>query len=230
MEQPRASEFESVSAFFMLTNTWSFRVLEVAHGRMSCCHPYSITPPIPSHPHISPIQFCRSLELPPQWILYLFSDSYVMDDLPTSFLPTICLHPFQSSIKSMEQELHCPVCDEMVKQPILLPCQHSVCLLCAAEVLVQRGYPPPDLPSEPNSPASTPNTRSPRQGRRPLPRTPDRLERVLRTGGVRVLMWCACARVGGSAGVKVFFFFSFSVVLLAWGNKLLLKIELWGYK
>ncbi|XP_041798931.1 tripartite motif-containing protein 46 isoform X2 [Chelmon rostratus] len=86
-----------------------------------------------------------------------------------------------SNMRSMEQELHCPVCDEMVRQPILLPCQHSVCLLCAAEVLVQRGYPPPDLPPEPNSPASTPNTRSPRQTRRPAPRTPDRLERVLRT-------------------------------------------------
>ncbi|MEQ2211817.1 hypothetical protein XENOCAPTIV_017238, partial [Xenoophorus captivus] len=78
--------------------------------------------------------------------------------------------------------LHCLVCDEMVKQPILLPCQHSVCLLCAAEVLVQRGYPPPDLPPEPISPASTPNTRSPRQARRPVPRTPDHLERVFRTG------------------------------------------------
>ncbi|XP_062278593.1 tripartite motif-containing protein 46 isoform X1 [Scomber scombrus] len=86
-----------------------------------------------------------------------------------------------SNMKSMEKELHCPVCDEMVKQPILLPCQHSVCLLCAAEVLVQRGYPPPDLPPEPNSPASTPNIRSPRLARRPTPRTPDRLERVLRT-------------------------------------------------
>ncbi|MED6275850.1 hypothetical protein CHARACLAT_030709 [Characodon lateralis] len=86
-----------------------------------------------------------------------------------------------SNMKSMEQELHCLVCDEMVKQPILLPCQHSVCLLCAAEVLVQRGYPPPDLPPEPISPASTPNTRSPRQARRPVPRTPDHLERVFRT-------------------------------------------------
>ncbi|CAG11865.1 unnamed protein product, partial [Tetraodon nigroviridis] len=84
-------------------------------------------------------------------------------------------------MKNMEQELCCPVCDGMVKQPILLPCQHSVCLLCAAEVLVQRGYPPPDLPPEPHSPASTPNSRSPRQARRPTPRTPDRLERVLRT-------------------------------------------------
>nr|XP_020493116.1 tripartite motif-containing protein 46-like [Labrus bergylta] len=86
-----------------------------------------------------------------------------------------------SNMKSMEKELHCRVCDEMVKQPILLPCQHSVCLLCAAEVLVHKGYPPPDLPPEPNSPASTPNTRSPRQACRSAPRTPDRLERVLRT-------------------------------------------------
>ncbi|XP_053743856.1 tripartite motif-containing protein 46 isoform X3 [Synchiropus splendidus] len=86
-----------------------------------------------------------------------------------------------TNMKSMERELHCPVCDEMVKQPILLPCLHSVCLLCAAEVLVQKGYPPPDLPPEPHSPASTPNTRSPRQPRRPMPRTPDHLDRVLRT-------------------------------------------------
>ncbi|KAM7383443.1 hypothetical protein PAMP_003093 [Pampus punctatissimus] len=102
---------------------------------------------------------------------------------PCSALFSNLSPPLQSNMKSMEQELHCPVCDEMVKQPILLPCQHSVCLLCAAEVLVQRGYPPPDLPPEPNSPASTPNNRSPRQARRPAPRTPDRLERVLRTGG-----------------------------------------------
>ncbi|KAK7886412.1 hypothetical protein WMY93_026033 [Mugilogobius chulae] len=76
-----------------------------------------------------------------------------------------------TNMRSMEKELHCPVCDGI----------HSVCLLCAAEVLVQRGYPPPDLPPEPLSPASTPNTRSPRQARRPPPRTPDRLEHILRT-------------------------------------------------
>ncbi|XP_061885931.1 tripartite motif-containing protein 46 isoform X2 [Entelurus aequoreus] len=86
-----------------------------------------------------------------------------------------------SNMKSMEQELRCPVCDDTVKQPILLPCQHSVCLLCAADVLVQRGYPPPDLPPEPQSPASTPNSRSPRQPRRPTTRTPDHLDRLLRT-------------------------------------------------
>ncbi|XP_064204656.1 tripartite motif-containing protein 46-like isoform X2 [Anguilla rostrata] len=86
-----------------------------------------------------------------------------------------------SNMKSMERELRCPVCTELVKQPIVLPCQHSVCLLCASGVLVQNGYPAPDLPPEPNSPASTPNTRSPRQARRPAPKA-DRVDRVLRAG------------------------------------------------
>ncbi|XP_050986673.1 tripartite motif-containing protein 46 isoform X1 [Labeo rohita] len=85
-----------------------------------------------------------------------------------------------SNMKSIERELHCPVCEEMVKQPIVLPCMHSVCILCAAEVLVQRGYPPPELPPEPNTPTSSPITRSPRQTRRPPPKT-DRLDRVIRT-------------------------------------------------
>uniref|UniRef100_A0A673GJP7 Tripartite motif-containing protein 46-like n=1 Tax=Sinocyclocheilus rhinocerous TaxID=307959 RepID=A0A673GJP7_9TELE len=76
-----------------------------------------------------------------------------------------------SNMKSIERELHCPVCEEMVKQPIVLPCMHSVCVLCAAEVLVQRGYPPPELPPEPNTPTSSPITRSPRQTRRPPPKT-----------------------------------------------------------
>uniref|UniRef100_A0A8C7GV44 Tripartite motif containing 46b n=1 Tax=Oncorhynchus kisutch TaxID=8019 RepID=A0A8C7GV44_ONCKI len=87
-------------------------------------------------------------------------------------------------VKSMECELHCPVCKEIVKQPVVLPCQHSVCLMCASEVLVQNGYPPPELPPEPNSPASTPNTRSPRQARRPMPSKADHrpIDRVLRSG------------------------------------------------
>ncbi|KAI5620519.1 tripartite motif-containing protein 46 isoform X1, partial [Silurus asotus] len=85
-----------------------------------------------------------------------------------------------SNMKSMERELRCPVCEDLVKQPIVLPCLHSVCVLCAAEVLVQRGYPPPDLPPEPNTPTSSPSTRSPRHARRPPPKT-DRLERVLKT-------------------------------------------------
>uniref|UniRef100_A0A672KR44 Tripartite motif containing 46 n=1 Tax=Sinocyclocheilus grahami TaxID=75366 RepID=A0A672KR44_SINGR len=85
-----------------------------------------------------------------------------------------------SNMKSIKRELHCPVCEEMVKQPIVLPCMHSVCVLCAAEVLVQRGYPPPELPAEPKTPTSSPITRSPRQTRRPPPKT-DRLDRVIRT-------------------------------------------------
>lgn len=89
----------------------------------------------------------------------------------------------QSNMKSLEQELHCPVCKDIVKQPVVLPCQHSVCLMCASEVLVANGYAPPDLPPEPNSPASTPNTRSPRQARRPTPKAEQRpLDRVLRSG------------------------------------------------
>ncbi|XP_048058504.1 tripartite motif-containing 46b isoform X3 [Megalobrama amblycephala] len=87
----------------------------------------------------------------------------------------------KSSMKSMEQELQCPVCKDIVKQPIVLPCLHSVCLMCASEVLVQSGYPQPELPPEPNSPASTPNMRSPRQMRRPLPKS-DRVDRLLRSG------------------------------------------------
>ncbi|XP_076826752.1 tripartite motif-containing protein 46 isoform X3 [Brachyhypopomus gauderio] len=85
-----------------------------------------------------------------------------------------------SNMGSMERELRCPVCEEVVKQPIVLPCLHSVCVLCAAEVLVQRGYPPPELPPEPNTPTSSPSTRSPRQARRPPPKA-DRLDRVLKT-------------------------------------------------
>uniref|UniRef100_A0A672P2Z8 Tripartite motif-containing protein 46-like n=1 Tax=Sinocyclocheilus grahami TaxID=75366 RepID=A0A672P2Z8_SINGR len=84
-------------------------------------------------------------------------------------------------MKSMEQELLCPVCKDIVKQPIVLPCLHSVCLMCASEVLVQSGYPQPELPPEPNSPASTPNMRSPRQMRRPMPKS-DRVDRLLRSG------------------------------------------------
>ncbi|KAJ3609289.1 hypothetical protein NHX12_023812 [Muraenolepis orangiensis] len=90
----------------------------------------------------------------------------------------------KSNMKSMEQELHCPVCKEIVKQPVVLPCQHSVCLMCASEVLVASGYPPPELPPEPNSPATTPNTRSPRQARRPIPKAELRpIDRLLRDWG-----------------------------------------------
>lgn len=101
--------------------------------------------------------------------------------------PLICL--CQSNMKSLECELHCPVCKDIFKQPVVLPCQHSVCLMCASEVLVASGYPLPELPLEPNSPASTPNIRSPRQARRPTPKAEQRpIDRVLRAGGEHLLM------------------------------------------
>ncbi|XP_069031978.1 tripartite motif-containing 46b isoform X1 [Embiotoca jacksoni] len=104
-------------------------------------------------------------------------------DLKTATSAMEALVRISSNMKSLEHELHCSVCKEIVKQPVVLPCQHSVCLLCASEVLVANGYPPPELPPEPNSPASTPNTRSPRQARRPTPKAEQRpIDRVLRSG------------------------------------------------
>uniref|UniRef100_A0A3Q2PKN7 Tripartite motif containing 67 n=1 Tax=Fundulus heteroclitus TaxID=8078 RepID=A0A3Q2PKN7_FUNHE len=37
----------------------------------------------------------------------------------------------------MEEELKCPVCGSFFKDPILLPCSHNVCLLCARNITVQ---------------------------------------------------------------------------------------------
>ncbi|KAI3358695.1 hypothetical protein L3Q82_015100 [Scortum barcoo] len=104
-------------------------------------------------------------------------------DLKTATSTMEALVRISSNMKSLERELHCPVCKDIVKQPVVLPCQHSVCLMCASEVLVANGYPLPELPPEPNSPASTPNTRSPRQARRPTPKAEQRpIDRVLRAG------------------------------------------------
>lgn len=87
-------------------------------------------------------------------------------------------------MKNMEKELLCPVCQEMYKQPLVLPCMHNVCQACAREVLGQQGYVGygGDPSSEPTSPASTPSTRSPRLSRRTLPK-PERLDRLLKSGG-----------------------------------------------
>lgn len=84
-------------------------------------------------------------------------------------------------MKNMERELVCPVCKEMYKQPLALPCTHNVCHVCASEVLLQHGYLCCDPTSEPSSPAATPATRSPRLGRRAVPK-PDRLDRLLKSG------------------------------------------------
>ncbi|XP_041430563.1 tripartite motif-containing protein 46 isoform X4 [Xenopus laevis] len=83
----------------------------------------------------------------------------------------------KTSMKNMERELLCPVCNEMYKQPVILPCKHNVCQVCATEILLQRGY-MCDPNSEPNSPASSPATRSPRMGRRVVPKQ----ERLLKQG------------------------------------------------
>uniref|UniRef100_U3JJW0 Tripartite motif containing 46 n=1 Tax=Ficedula albicollis TaxID=59894 RepID=U3JJW0_FICAL len=84
-------------------------------------------------------------------------------------------------MKNMERELVCPVCKEMYKQPLALPCTHNVCHVCASEVLLQNGHLYCDPTSEPTSPAATPSTRSPRLGRRAVPK-PDRLDRLLKSG------------------------------------------------
>uniref|UniRef100_H3DPA8 Tripartite motif containing 67 n=1 Tax=Tetraodon nigroviridis TaxID=99883 RepID=H3DPA8_TETNG len=38
---------------------------------------------------------------------------------------------------AMEEELKCPVCGSFFRDPILLPCSHSVCLACARNISVQ---------------------------------------------------------------------------------------------
>lgn len=109
----------------------------------------------------------------------------------------------------MEKELLCPVCQEMYKQPLVLPCTHNVCQACAREVLGQQGYlgHGGDPSSEPTSPASTPSTRSPRLSRRTLPK-PERLDRLLKSGGagacgVRVrMLGCPSGRWKGSSLVR----------------------------
>jgi len=87
-------------------------------------------------------------------------------------------------MKNIERELMCPLCKDMYKQPIILPCMHNVCLMCATELLVQQGILCAEPTSEPSSPASTPMMRSPRLGRRTAPKT-DRLDRLIRAGRVR---------------------------------------------
>lgn len=37
----------------------------------------------------------------------------------------------------MEEELKCPVCGSLFREPILLPCSHNVCLACARNITVQ---------------------------------------------------------------------------------------------
>ncbi|XP_029454201.1 E3 ubiquitin-protein ligase TRIM9 isoform X1 [Rhinatrema bivittatum] len=40
-------------------------------------------------------------------------------------------------MEEMEEELKCPVCGSFYRDPIILPCSHSICLACARNILVQ---------------------------------------------------------------------------------------------
>ncbi|KAM9703173.1 E3 ubiquitin-protein ligase TRIM9 isoform 2-T2 [Menidia menidia] len=46
----------------------------------------------------------------------------------------------------MEEELKCPVCGSLFRDPVLLPCSHNVCLACARNITVQT---PDDVGGEP---------------------------------------------------------------------------------
>ncbi|XP_053553609.1 E3 ubiquitin-protein ligase TRIM9 isoform X9 [Bombina bombina] len=40
-------------------------------------------------------------------------------------------------MEEMEEELKCPVCGSFYREPIILPCSHSLCVACARNILVQ---------------------------------------------------------------------------------------------
>ncbi|XP_036091475.1 tripartite motif-containing protein 67 isoform X2 [Rousettus aegyptiacus] len=46
----------------------------------------------------------------------------------------------------MEEELKCPVCGSLFREPIILPCSHNVCLPCARTIAVQTPDGEPRLP------------------------------------------------------------------------------------
>ncbi|XP_076190178.1 tripartite motif-containing protein 67 isoform X9 [Aptenodytes patagonicus] len=47
----------------------------------------------------------------------------------------------------MEEELKCPVCGSLFREPIILPCSHNVCLPCARTIAVQTPESEQHLPS-----------------------------------------------------------------------------------
>ncbi|XP_078452508.1 LOW QUALITY PROTEIN: E3 ubiquitin-protein ligase TRIM9-like [Lampetra planeri] len=49
-------------------------------------------------------------------------------------------------MEDMEDELKCPVCGAMYRDPVLLPCSHNLCLACARNILVQT--PDGELPAQ----------------------------------------------------------------------------------
>nr|XP_020471019.1 tripartite motif-containing protein 67 isoform X1 [Monopterus albus] len=53
----------------------------------------------------------------------------------------------------MEEELKCPVCGSLFKDPILLPCSHNVCLSCARNITVET--PEGETPAQSRASASS---------------------------------------------------------------------------
>ncbi|XP_060128826.1 tripartite motif-containing protein 67 isoform X10 [Zootoca vivipara] len=58
----------------------------------------------------------------------------------------------------MEEELKCPVCGSLFREPIILPCSHNVCLPCARTIAVQTPETEQHLPAmlHPRGPAAAP--------------------------------------------------------------------------
>ncbi|XP_048342581.1 tripartite motif-containing protein 67 isoform X11 [Sphaerodactylus townsendi] len=58
----------------------------------------------------------------------------------------------------MEEELKCPVCGSLFREPIILPCSHNVCLPCARTIAVQTPESEQHLPAllHPRAPAAGP--------------------------------------------------------------------------
>ncbi|XP_069854414.1 tripartite motif-containing protein 67 isoform X2 [Dipodomys merriami] len=52
----------------------------------------------------------------------------------------------------MEEELKCPVCGSLFREPIILPCSHNVCLPCARTIAVQTPEGEQPLPAPPPPP------------------------------------------------------------------------------
>ncbi|XP_077093797.1 E3 ubiquitin-protein ligase TRIM36 isoform X2 [Siphateles boraxobius] len=86
-------------------------------------------------------------------------------------------------MKSIERELICPICKELFTQPLILPCQHSVCHRCVKELLMPNHE--DSFSTDAGSESSNPG--SPRS-RVPSPST-ERLDRLVRSGSISSPGW-----------------------------------------
>uniref|UniRef100_A0A8C4NJR2 Tripartite motif containing 36 n=1 Tax=Eptatretus burgeri TaxID=7764 RepID=A0A8C4NJR2_EPTBU len=87
-------------------------------------------------------------------------------------------------LSSIERELTCPACQELLSQPLLLPCLHSLCFRCVRDGPWGRGAETTTFNL--TSPTSAPTTmviNSPRVGRRAIA-TPEHGEKLTRSGGL----------------------------------------------